>query len=145
MKVVSERAYVGPLPAPDGVTLPWWQAAGEGRLLFQRCPRCRHAQFYPRAVCTRCGETPAWESASGRGTVYTFTIVRQMGARPFRERLPYAVAMIELEEGVRMMSNITDCDVGEVHVGMEVEAYAQPAELADGTRIGVPFWRPLRG
>jgi uncharacterized OB-fold protein len=139
---VEDRAYEGPLPDPDGVAAPWWKAAGNGRLLFQRCPSCRQAQFYPRAVCTRCGATPEWEEASGRGTVHTFTVVRQMGAKPFRERLPYAVAMIELEEGVRMMSNVTDCAVDEVRVGLAVEAYALPAELGDGSRIGVPYWRP---
>ncbi len=142
---VEDRAYEGPLPAPDAVAVPWWKAAGQGRLLFQRCPSCQHAQFYPRAVCTRCGATPEWEEASGRGTVHTFTIVRQMGAKPFRERLPYVVAMIELDEGVRMMSNVTDCPVEDVHVGMEVVAYVLPAELEGGTPIGVPYWRPRGG
>jgi uncharacterized OB-fold protein len=142
VKVERDRSYEGPLPAPDAVAAPWWKAAGEGRLLFQRCLSCHHTQFYPRAVFTSCGATPEWEEASGRGTVHTFTIVRQMGAAPFREQLPYAVAMIELDEGVRMMSNVTDCPVDDVHVGMAVEAYALPAELAGGERIGVPFWRP---
>lgn len=141
---VEDRAYEGPLPDPDAVAVPWWKAAGEGRLLFQRCPSCAHAQFYPRALCTHCAATPEWQEASGRGKVHTFTVVRQMGAKPFRERLPYVVAMIELEEGVRMMTNVTDCPVEEVRIGMAVEAYALAAELPDGSRIGVPFWRPAR-
>ncbi|MEN8183302.1 MAG: Zn-ribbon domain-containing OB-fold protein [Myxococcota bacterium] len=145
MRVESDRSYEGPLPAPDGVAEPFWRGAAEGRLLYQRCSSCDHAQFYPRALCTRCGETPEWEQASGRGAVHTFTIVRQMGARPFRDRLPYVVAMIELVEGVRMMGNVTDCAVEDVRIGMPVEAYALPAELEGIGPIAVPFWRPSGG
>jgi hypothetical protein len=138
MEVLRDRPYAGPLPELDAVTRPFWEAAARGRLLYQRCPACHHAQFYPRAACTGCGATPAWAEASGRGSVHTFTVIRQIGAPPFRDRLPYVVAMIDLEEGVRMMGNVTDCPVDEVHVGMPVRAYALPAEGG----IAVPFWRP---
>jgi uncharacterized OB-fold protein len=99
---------------------------------------CGHRQFYPRALCTACGADPAWAEASGRGTVHTYTIVRQYGAPPFKDELPYVVAVIELDEGVRMVGNVTDCPVEQVHVGMAVEAYA----VAAAERVGVPYWRP---
>ena len=70
--------------------------------------------------------------------MHTFTIVRQNGQAPFADELPYVVAMIELEEGVRMMGNVTGCAVESVHVGMRVEAYS--VECGDG--LAVPFWRP---
>ena len=70
--------------------------------------------------------------------MHTFTIVRQNGEPPFRDQLPYVVAMIELDEGVRMMGNVTDCPVERVRIGMPVEAYA--VECGDG--LAVPFWRP---
>ena len=141
MEVVSDRPYDRPAPRPDGVSRPFWEAAGRGELLIQCCPACGHRQFYPRPVCTRCGADPEWEQASGRGVVHTFTVVRQFGGAPFRDLLPYVVAMIELEEGVRMMGNITDCAIEDVEIDMAVEAYAVRTE--DG--LGIPFWRPASG
>ena len=138
IEVVSWPEWTRPLPEPDAVTRPFWEAAAQGRLLYQRCAACSHRQFYPRAVCTACGATPEWAEASGRGTVYTFTVVRQYGAPPFASELPYVVAIVELEEGVRMMGNLTGCPVDEVRVGLPVQAYAVRAAEA----IGVVFWRP---
>lgn len=138
MEVMEGRPYDRPAPDPDGVTRPFWEAAGRGELLIQRCPACGHRQFYPRPLCTACGGDPEWERASGRGVVHTFTVVRQFAARPFRDQLPYVVAMIELDEGVRMMGNVTGCAVEDVEIDMAVEAYAVRTE--DG--LGVPFWRP---
>ena len=119
---------------------PFWEAASRGELLIQRCPS-GHRQFYPRAVCRVCGSDPEWERASGRGTVHTFTVIRQNHARPFRDELPYVVAMVELDEGVRMMGNITDCAIDQVRIGMPVEVHMVQAEPG----VGVPFWRPVAG
>jgi len=88
-----------------------------------------------------CGSDPEWERASGRGTVHTFTVIRQNHARPFRDELPYVVAMVELDEGVRMMGNITDCAIDQVRIGMPVEVHMVQAEPG----VGVPFWRPVAG
>jgi uncharacterized protein len=140
MEVVRGRTWTKPLPERDPVFAPFWEGAAEGRLLYQECPVCGHRQFYPRALCTACGADPAWAEASGRGTVHTYTIVRQYGAPPFKDELPYVVAVIELDEGVKMVGNVTDCPVDAVHVGMPVEAYA----VAAAERVGVPFWRPLQ-
>jgi len=138
MDVMRDREWKKPLPAPDAVSAPWWAGAAAGRLLYQACPACGHRQFYPRPICTACGADPEWAEASGRGVVHTFTVVRQYGQPPFKDELPYVVAMIELEEGVRMLANVTDCDVESVHVGMAVEAYA----VAASDEIAVPLWRP---
>ena len=136
--VTTPEEWQKPLPAIDDVNRDFWAAAAEGRLLVQACPRCGHRQFYPRALCTVCGDTPEWLECSGRGTVHTFTIIRQMGMRPFRDELPYVVAMVELEEGPLMMGNVTDCDPESVRIGMPVEAHFVRA--ADD--LGVPLWRP---
>lgn len=127
-----------PLPQADNVSAPFWAGAAEGKVLYQECPACGHRQFYPRAMCTQCAATPEWKEASGKGTVHTFTVIRQNWANPFREQLPYVVAMVELDEGVRMMSNITDCDADAVHIGMAVEAYTVKIE----DDLGIPYWRP---
>jgi len=140
MEVRRDRPYDRPLPELDATSEPFWRAAGRGELWIQRCPACGERQFYPRPVCTGCGGAPEWEVASGRGVVHTYTIVRQYGGEPFRGELPYAVAIVELDEGVRMMGNVTDCAPEEVHVGLEVEAWAWAAEGG----IAVPFWRPRR-
>ena len=129
-----------PLPQPDNVSRPFWQAASRGELVIQRCPS-GHRQFYPRAVCKVCGADPEWERASGRGTVHTFTVIRQNHARPFRDELPYVVAMVELDEGVRMMGNITGCPVDQVRIGMPVQVHMVEAE----PEVAVPFWRPVSG
>ncbi|HZN13796.1 MAG TPA: Zn-ribbon domain-containing OB-fold protein [Acidimicrobiales bacterium] len=129
-----------PLPQADNVSEPFWSAAAEGKVLYQECPACGHRQFYPRAMCTNCAADPEWREASGRGTVHTFTVIRQNWASPFADELPYVVAMVELAEGVNMMTNITDCDPDTVHIGMAVEAYTVKVE--DG--LGVIFWRPTR-
>ena len=87
-------------------------------------------------MCTACGGDPEWEEASGRGTVYTFTVIRQHGAKPFRDELPYVVAMIKLEEGPMMMGNITGCAVDDVTVGMPVRAYVVRSRPAGRCRSG---------
>jgi uncharacterized OB-fold protein len=136
--VTTPEEWTKPLPQPDDVNRAYWSAGVEGRLVIQQCPRCSHRQFYPRALCTKCGDEPEWMDCSGRGTVHTFTIIRQMGMRPFREELPYAVAMVELEEGPLIMGTVTDCDPEAVRIGLPVEVHFVRA--ADD--VGVPYWRP---
>jgi uncharacterized protein len=136
--VTTPDEWTKPLPQPDDVNRPYWSAGVEGRLVIQQCPHCSHRQFYPRALCTKCGDEPEWIDCTGRGTVHTFTIIRQMGMRPFRDELPYAVAMIELEEGPLIMGTVTDCDPESVRIGLPVEVHFVRA--ADD--VGVPYWRP---
>lgn len=138
---VRKVEWTKPLPDLDPVSSTYWSAAAEGRLLIQRCPACGERQFYPRALCVACGADPEWEEVSGRGRVHTFTVIRQQGARRFRDETPYVVAMIDLEEGPRLMGNVTGCGVEEVTVGMPVRAYA--LEAAPG--IGIPMWEPAAG
>ena len=140
MDVERAKDYEGPLPQPNATERPFWEAAARGELRTQRCPACGHRQHYPRPLCTACGAEPEWETLSGRGRVHTFTVVRQNGAKPFRDTLPYVVAMIETDEGVRMMGNVTDTEPDAVRIGMVVEAYA--VQVAD--EIGIPYWRPAR-
>ena len=77
-------------------------------------------------------------TTSGRGTIHTFTVIHQYGMPPFRDELPYVVAMVELPEGPFIMGNVTGCDVDDVHVGMPVEAHFTKID----EEVGIPFWRP---
>jgi uncharacterized OB-fold protein len=140
MEVVRGGSLDRPKLAPGALDRAFFEAAARGELLYQRCPTCDHVQFYPRQLCTACGGDSAWATASGRGVVHTFTIVRQNGQPPFKAEVPYAVAMVELEEGVRMMGTVIGCPVESVQIGMPVEAYA--VECEDG--LAVPYWRPSR-
>ena len=130
----SER----PQPAPTDLWAEYWDACGRGELLIQHCPACGARQFYPRLICTTCGSTPEWERASGRGTVYTYTVIRQNYAKPFRDLIPYVVAMIALDEGPMMMSNLTGCDTDDVTIGMPVEVWFDQGDEG----VAVPYWRP---
>jgi len=137
-EVVTGTEWERPLPVRDPVSAPYWEAATRGELVVQECAKCGHRQFYPRAVCTACGGDPEWLTCSGRGTVHTFTVIRQNHAKPFRDELPYVVAMVELDEGPRMMGNLTGCEPDEVRIGLPVEVYFVHADEG----VAVPFWRP---
>jgi uncharacterized OB-fold protein len=144
MRVVEATSDEGsfargrPLPGPDQLSGPFWRAAAEGRLLVQECAACCQLQFYPRTLCLACGGPVGWLEASGRGTVYTFTVIRQNLASPFDRLGPYAVAMIELDEGPRMMGSVVGVDPGDLRIGLAVNAFAVRME-AD---LGLVFWEP---
>lgn len=138
-EVIEVEEWAKPLPQIDNVNAAYWQAAREGRLLVQQCPACGHRQWYPRALCTQCAAEPEWLETAGRGTVHTFTVIRQQGIPAFKAELPYAVVMVELDEGPRVFGAMPGVDVAEVTIGLPVEVYFVAA--ADDT--GVPYWRPI--
>jgi uncharacterized OB-fold protein len=135
---LQETIGLRALPAPDNASRHYWQSAAEGRLVVQRCTTCGVFQFYPRALCAACAGETEWVDASGRGTLHTYTVIRQNRSAAFAALSPYAVGIVELDEGVRMMSNIVDCDVDQLEVGMALEVVLLKA--ADD--VGLPFWRP---
>ncbi len=110
-----------PLPQPTELTQPYWSAANENRLVMQCCDACGRWQCYPRPFCVHCeSDRIRWKDVSGRGTIYTFTI-NYRAPNPFmKARLPYVVAVVELDEGVRMMANIVNADLADVAIGKRV-------------------------
>ncbi|MEU4487534.1 OB-fold domain-containing protein [Streptomyces purpurascens] len=123
------------LPEPDAFTRTYWDAAAEGRLLIRRCRACGRAHHYPREFCPRCwSEDVVWEPASGRATLYTWSVVHRNDLPPFAERTPYVAAVVDLAEGPRMMTEV----VGE----RELSA---GAELEVAFREGVPVFRIVPG
>lgn len=127
------------LPTPDPDTQPFWSAAQEGRLLIKRCNSCGEIHFYPRPFCPSCwSDDVAWEDASGRATLYTWSVVRVNDLPPFGGRVPYVAAVVDLDEGPRMMSNVVDCDFDDLEVGMPLEvAFREESE-----DVTVPVFRP---
>ena len=111
-----------PLPRIDEESRGYWEALARHELYFQRCRDCGTKRFYPRALCPAClSSATEWVRASGRGTIYSFTVTYQNQAPGFREELPYVLAIVELDEGVRMMTNVVGCAPDAVRVGMAVE------------------------
>jgi uncharacterized OB-fold protein len=127
------------IPTPDPETLPYWDAARGGKLLIRRCRACKRAYFYPRDFCPHCwSEDVAWEEASGRATLYTWSVVRRNDLPPWGERVPYVAAVVDLEEGPRMMTNVVGCDPDELAIGMPlVVDFRQDTE-----EITAPVFRP---
>jgi uncharacterized protein len=111
-----------PAPHPDPDSAPYWSAAHDGRLVLQHCHDCGAYQLYPRDRCLKCRGAVDWADASGRGTVYSFTVIRQNYSRPFRDGIPYVVALVDLEEGPRVMTNVVGCDPEDMRIGMPVQA-----------------------
>ena len=120
-RAVAREGEARPGPPPDPELAPYFAAAAEGRLVVQRCDACGHAQLYPRLDCVRCRSTVHWEDASGFARVYSFTVIRQHFARTFRHLLPLVVALVDLDEGPRLMTNLIEVDPDDVRVGMRVE------------------------
>ena len=110
-----------PLPRPYQDTAEYWSAAREHRFVLQRCKSCGEHQFYPRGVCSHCLSSDLeWKEASGRGTVYSFSVNHRAPHPGFADNLPFVLAIVALEEGPRMMTNIVDCDPESVTIGMDV-------------------------
>jgi uncharacterized OB-fold protein len=138
---IADTLRLRALPQPDHASRHYWQSAAAGRLVIQRCTDCGQFQFYPRSLCVSCTGETEWVDASGRGTLHTYTVIRQNRSEAFALLSPYAVGIVELDEGVRMMSNIVGCEVEDLSVDMPLEAVILKA--ADD--VGLPFWRPATG
>ena len=129
----------GDLPTIDDDSRPFWDAAKEGRFLVARCGSCGRAHHYPRPFCPFCwSDQVTWEQASGRATLYTHSTVHMNDLPPFRDRLPYVAALVELEEGPRIMTNVVDCAPEDLQIGMPLQVAFR--ELDDD--ITAPVFRP---
>jgi uncharacterized OB-fold protein len=136
--VIDYSGHVPPVPPADGLSTPFWEATAEGRYLVQWCKVCERPVYYPRYACPVClSDALEWRTSGGRGVVYAFSIVHTPAAPWMAERMPYVVALVDLAEGVRILTNIVDCDPGQVVVGAAVEVRWQP--LGDGRAI--PWFR----
>jgi uncharacterized OB-fold protein len=128
-----------PVPRPDDLSRPFFDGAREGALMIQRCKGCETHLPPGSRVCTEClGEEVDWVQASGRGTLFTFGIMHQRYHPGFVDDLPYNVAVVELEEGPRLNTNIVGVENEALRVGMPVEVVFE--ELTD--EVSLPKFRP---
>lgn len=112
-----------PLPIVNPWARPFWQATRQGKLAFQRCEDCGKNVFYPRIACPFCfSDRLMWVRSSGKGRVYTYSVVENNAPSAFIGDMPFVIAIVKLdEEGVQMLTNIVGCDPAKVHCDMRVE------------------------
>ncbi|MBM4404695.1 MAG: Zn-ribbon domain-containing OB-fold protein [Chloroflexi bacterium] len=123
-----------PVPAADQESAPFWEGCNRGELLYQRCGACGKARFYPRPACPNCAsESFTWEKASGKATLYSWTIIYPPTLPAFKDKVPYPVILVELAEGVRMISNIVDCKNEDLRIGMPLEVTFE--KVSDGVTL----------
>jgi uncharacterized OB-fold protein len=111
-----------PIPIPNEDSKQFWEGCLDNKLLLQKCDSCGHVRFYPRILCTECGSTETtWIESSGRATVYSHTTIRRAPSPAFKADVPYVLALVTLEEGGRMMTNIVGCKPEDVAIDMPVK------------------------
>ena len=116
----QQRKIAAPPVNPE--TQPFWDATAQGKLLIKKCTACGEPHFYPRPHCPFCfSDKVEWQEASGRGTIYTYSVMR-------RAPIPYAIAYVTLAEGPTMMTNIVDCDLNALKIGQAVKLKFVPSE-----------------
>lgn len=128
-----------PRPVLRGEEKPFFAAAGEHRLVIQRCADCGASVWFPRSVCPSChGVALSWEDAAGTGTVYSYTVLHRAGKPGWEADVPYVVALVQLTEGPRLMGNLLEVDPDTIVIGMAVRVTFEDR----GEGLTVPQWVP---
>jgi uncharacterized OB-fold protein len=136
---MSDASSRKPVPRVDEESKGYWEACRRHELYVQECRTCGTRRFYPRALCPRClSDDTEWLRAAGSGTVYTFTVTHQNQSPAFRGEVPYVLAWVELDEGVRLLTNVVECAPAAVHIGMRVEVVFEDVN----DEIAIPRFRP---
>jgi len=131
--------YLKPIPVVDAVTKPFWDGCRKHELLIQKCRDCGRFQFYPRILCVNCmSQNLEWVKSAGKGVIHTFSVITQNVTPGFAKEVPYVFAIVELSEGVRLITNIIDCSPAEVYIGMSVSVVFETIS----PDINLPKFRP---
>ncbi|MFI4939396.1 MAG: Zn-ribbon domain-containing OB-fold protein [Burkholderiales bacterium] len=137
----SDEDFVKPLPKSMDWTKAFWEAANQGQLVLKTCEDCGHIDHPPYLYCTKCGShNSQWRQASGTATLVAFAVNTYGVPAAFIEDLPYVTAIVKLQEGPRMISNIVDCDHAALRNGMALEVVF---DRIDETVV-LPKWRPAK-
>ena len=126
-------------PSPDGLNAEFYEHLAKGELRLQRCDACGTWRHPPRILCGRCGADGwQWTKASGRGVVYTWTVTHQALVPPFAGDVPYAVVVVELEEGPRLVTAVRGIEPSALSLGLPVELRVAPVSDTIGLHYFVP-------
>jgi len=132
--------YKKPLPQIEPYTQAFWDGARSEKLLIQTCGDCDAKIFFPRKQCPECwSENLDWVEASGKATIYAFSVTYEGVEAVFQEDLPIVLAWVDLPEGIRMQTNIVDCDPDSVAIGQEVEVVFKTVT----DEITLPYFKPV--
>jgi uncharacterized protein len=133
-----------PLPHPlTPEAKPFWDGCREGKLMLPRCGDCGHVFFYPRAVCPRChSRHVGWLQSRGRGTLHSFEIAYQAFQKGWKIKPPYVLALVELDEGPRMMSNLINVEPDPKAIRCDMPVEVVFTKLTD--EITLPLFQPVR-
>jgi uncharacterized OB-fold protein len=133
-------AHRGALPIPTPETQPYWDGAREGKLMLPWCADCGQPHFHPRAICPHCGGAALqWRQASGRGRLHTY-VINHKSAKGFEDRVPYVIAVVELEEGPRLLTNIEIDDPTPEKLPIDMPLLVSFRVL--NQQIALPVFRP---
>ncbi len=128
-----------PLPTVDELHKPFWEAARRHELVLQRCRKCGAYRYPAGLICHECASIDLeWTRVSGRGTVYTWTVFHRAYHPAFATEVPYAVVAVELAEGPRMLTNLINCPLSDIKIGMLVEVVFETMN----DEISLPKFRP---
>lgn len=137
--ITKEEALAKPLPMPDGDTAVFWKGLSQGQLLLQHCLDCGHVQYYQQGMCRQCAsERLEHRPASGRGKVHSYSVVHRAPGPAFKNDTPYAVLLVELEEGPRMISSLVGADPEQASFDMPVQLVCE--KITD--EISLPRFKP---
>ena len=137
---MSERpAIPKPVPKPDGLNAEFYEHCAKGELCFQRCNECRAWRHLPRSMCAKCGSTAwEWQRSSGRGRIFSWTVTHQAIHPAFAGDVPFAVIVVELEEGGRIVSGLRELPPELIRLDLPVEVEFE--QVSD--QIALPYFRP---
>jgi uncharacterized OB-fold protein len=126
-----------PVPNPSPWSRPYWDGLARGELLFQRCEDCGGATFNPAPICAHCAsDRLAWERSAGGGAIYSWTVIWRPQTPAFR--VPYAAAIVDVDEGFQVLANLIGCRPSELAVGRRVTFETHPI----GEGFSLPYFRP---
>jgi len=129
-----------PIPVIDNDSSYFWDQCSKQKLVLPYCLNCKRHHFYPRIVCPYCmSKNIEWRLSSGKGEIYIFTIARRPPMPAFKKDVPYVIAIIDLYEGPRMMSNIVNTAIDEIYCGMRVKVKFEYAKKG----IYLPKIKPI--
>ncbi|MBI5591643.1 MAG: Zn-ribbon domain-containing OB-fold protein [Deltaproteobacteria bacterium] len=138
---LSDADFAKPMPIPTKWSRPFWDGAGQHKLLLKQCKDCGHIDHPPYLYCTEChSDDHEWIEASGKATLYAFAINEYGVPFPFMPDLPYVLGLVDLKEGPRMITNIVECDHNMLKNGMELEVVFEDVSK----EVSLPKWKPIK-
>jgi len=133
--------YTLPLPLITDLSKKFYDGCKEEKLLYQQCADCGEVIFFPKHLCTNCmGHNLEWKESKGKGKLHSFTVTYDMAPPEFMPHVPFVLAIIILDEGFRMLSNIVECEFNELKCDMQVEVVFDPVT----PEITLPRFRPVK-